>query len=67
MNTLRYKTIEVYNIEYDLSDVEGGFELPSALTYEVLQDFDCENNLADAISQETGVLVLSCQYEVALH
>ena len=55
-------TIKAFNIDYE-TDGEK-ISLPSELIFEVDDDFDAENDLADLISDETGWLVLGCSYKV---
>jgi hypothetical protein len=65
--------IKATNIQYDLSDVqefeldqlrESGCILPPYMIFEVDEDFDPKNELADLVSEETGWCVESCDYEV---
>ena len=59
----RNPVVRAYNIKYDRSESRG-MRLPSELTFRVDEDFDIENDLANAVSDHTGVLVESLNSEI---
>ena len=63
------KTLYAFDIDYDTDndyDVDSNGEfvprLPQKLKFVVEDDFDAENDLAELISQETGMLVNGCSF-----
>ncbi len=57
--------VKTFNIVYD---TDGDADLAESLPQEMIFEFedvdDVENNLADAISDETGWCVVSCDYNI---
>jgi hypothetical protein len=57
------KTLYAFDIDYDTdNDGEPIPSLPQKLMFKVDNNFDAENDLAELISQETGVLVNGCSF-----
>lgn len=57
------KTLYAFDIDYDTdNDGEPIPRLPQKLKFVVDDDFDAENELADLIADETGVLVNGCSF-----
>jgi hypothetical protein len=57
------KTLYAFDIDYDTdNDGEAIPSLPQKLMFKVDNNFDAENDLAELISQETGVLVNGCSF-----
>lgn len=57
------KTLYAFDIDYDTdNDGEPIPSLPQKLKFVVDDDFDAENELADLITDETGVLVNGCSF-----
>jgi hypothetical protein len=54
--------VKVIDIVYD-TDYET-LNLPTELTFELDNDFDIENGLADVVSEETGYSVNSLNYQI---
>jgi hypothetical protein len=52
--------IAAHNIKYDTDGRK--IRLPKKILFEVEDDFDADEELADLISDETGFCVFSCEY-----
>jgi len=53
--------IRAFNIQYDTPNQN---DLPAELFFDVDNDTDIDDELADMISDETGWCVISAEYEV---
>ena len=54
--------VKAFNIDWDTGREE--VDLPSRVTVEVADGFDCENDLADILSAKYGWLVGGCSYTI---
>ena len=54
--------IRAFNIRYDTDGQK--IKLPKKIVFDVEDDFDADEELADLISDETGFCVFSCEYEI---
>lgn len=54
--------IRAFNIKYDTDGQK--IKLPKKIVFDVEDDFDADEELADLISDETGFCVFSCEYEI---
>ncbi len=54
--------IRAFNIKYDTDGQK--IDLPKEIVFDVEDDFDANEELADLISDETGFCVFGCEYKI---
>ena len=57
--------IRAFNIKYDTDgNKKIAAKLPKELIFEVDDDFDADEELADLISDNTGFCIFGCEYKI---